>query len=45
MGTPNKLLVPEKRQINEFHRVISPGESETKNSNTDELKNLPKTII
>ena len=33
MGTPNKLLVPEKRQINEFHRVISPGESETKNSN------------
>ena len=35
MGTPNKLLylVPEKRENNEFHRVISPGKSETKNSN------------
>ena len=35
MGTPNKLfyLVPEKMENNEFHRVISPGKSETKNSN------------
>ena len=35
MGTPNKLpyLVSEKRQNNEFHRIISPGKSETKNSN------------
>ena len=34
MGTPTKLPypVPEKRRINEFHRVISPGKSETKNS-------------
>ena len=43
MGTPSKLLylVPEKWQINKFHQIISPGESETKNSNT-RIEKSPK---